>query len=147
VSNVVEQSVEIAAPVSKVFAYVDDFTCTKDWMYGLTKIEPVTDQLRGVGAQYDGVMKVGVPLKARIECTAWEQDRLLELTSVKGVETTQRWSFTDLGDDRTRVDAWISYTLPGGPAGKAIAGAVKPVVSIAVKHTSDALVRNVESLA
>ena len=40
--------------------------------------------LRGVGAQYDGVMKVGVPLKARIECTAWEQDPLLELTSVKG---------------------------------------------------------------
>lgn len=147
VTNVVEQSVEIAAPVSKVFAYVDDFTCTKDWMYGLTRIEPVTDQLRGVGAQYDGVMKVGVPLKARIQCTAWEQDRLLELTSVKGVETTQRWSFTDLGDDRTRVDAWISFTLPGGPAGKAIAGAVRPVVGIAVKHSSEALVRNVEALA
>ncbi|GAA3532403.1 SRPBCC family protein [Nocardioides daeguensis] len=145
-TNVVEHSVEIAAPISKVFAYVDDFTCTKDWMYGLAKIEPVTDQLRGVGAQYDGVMKVGVHLKARIRCTAWEQDRLLELTSVKGVENTQRWTFTDLGGDRTRVDAWISYTLPGGPAGKAIAGAVKPVVGIAVKHSSEALVRNVEAL-
>lgn len=145
-SNVVEQYVEIDAPVGKVFAYVDDFSTTKDWMYGLTKIDPVTDQLRGVGAQYDGVMRVGVPLKARIECTAWEQDRLIELTSVKGIQTTQRWSFTDLGSDRTRVDAWISYTLPGGPAGKAIEKAVKPVVGIAVKHTSEALVRNVEAL-
>ena len=145
-TNVVEQSVEIDAPVSKVFAYVDDFSTTKDWMYGLTKIDPVTEQLRGVGAQYDGVMKVGVPLKARIQCTSWEQDRLIELTSVKGIQTTQRWSFTDLGGDRTRVDAWVSYTLPGGPAGKAIAAAVKPVVGIAVKHTSEALVRNVESL-
>ncbi|KRC51429.1 MULTISPECIES: SRPBCC family protein [unclassified Nocardioides] len=145
-TNVVEQSVEIDAPVSKVFAYVDDFTTTKDWMYGLTKIAPVTDQLHGVGAQYDGIMKVGVPLKARIRCTAWEQDALIELTSVKGIQTTQRWSFTDLGGDRTRVDAWVSYTLPGGPAGKAIAAAVKPVVGIAVKHTSETLVRNVLAL-
>lgn len=145
-SNVVEKSVEIDAPVAQVFAYVDDFNTTKDWMYGLTKITPVTEQLRGVGAQYDGTMVVGVPLKARIQCTAWEQDRLIELTSVKGIHTTQRWSFTDLGDDRTRVDARVSYTLPGGPAGKAIEKAVRPVVGIAIKHTSDALVRNVESL-
>lgn len=146
VTNVVEQSVEIQAPVGRVFAYVDDFSTTRDWMYGLTKIDPVTDQLRGVGAQYDGVMKVGVPLKARIECTAWEQDRLIELTSVKGIQTTQRWTFTPLADDRTRVAAWISYTLPGGPAGKAIASAVKPVVGIAIRHTSEQLVRNVEAL-
>ncbi|HWJ67945.1 MAG TPA: SRPBCC family protein [Nocardioides sp.] len=145
-SNVVEQSVEIDAPVSKVFAYVDDFSKTKDWMYGLAKIDPVTEQLHGVGAQYDGVMKVGVALKARIECTAWEQDSLIELTSVKGIQTTQRWRFTDLGGDRTRVHACISYTLPGGPAGKAIEKAVGPVVGIAVKHSSDALVRNVEAL-
>ncbi|GAA3686326.1 hypothetical protein GCM10022237_50930 [Nocardioides ginsengisoli] len=145
-SNVVEQSVEIAAPVRRVFEYVDDFSTTRDWMYGLAKIEPVTEQRRGVGAAYDGVMKVGVPLKARIVCTAWEQDRLLELTSVKGIETTQRWTFTDLGGNRTRVEAWISFTLPGGPAGKAIASAVKPVVGIAVKHSSEALVRNVEAL-
>lgn len=145
-TNVVEKSAEINAPVSKVFAYVDDFSQTKDWMYGLAEITPVGEQLRGVGAQYDGVMKVGVTLKARIECTAYEPDRLIELSSVKGVHTTQRWTFTPLGEDRTRVDAWISYALPGGPAGKAIAGAVKPVVGVAVKHSSDALVRNVEAL-
>ncbi|WP_158296459.1 SRPBCC family protein [Nocardioides albidus] len=145
-SNVVEQSIEIQAPISAVFEYVDDFSKTQDWMYGLTKLEPVTEQRRGVGAQYDGVLKVGVPLKSRVECTAWEQDALVELTSIKGIETTQRWTFTDLGGDRTRVDAWISFTLPGGPAGKAIASAVKPVVGIAVKHSSEALVRNVEAL-
>ncbi len=146
-TNIVEHSVEIAAPVSTVFAYMDDHSTTKDWMYGLSRMEPVTEQLHGVGSRYDGIMKLGVPLKATVECIAWEQDRLLELTSVKGIDTTQRWTFTDLGNDRTRVDAWISFTLPGGPAGKAIAAAVKPVVSIAVKHSSEALVRNVEALA
>lgn len=144
---IVEQTVEIEAPVDEVFAYVDDFSTTKDWMYGLSRIDPVTDQLRGVGAEYDGVMKVGVSLTSRIRCTAWEQDALLELTSVKGIKNTQRWSFTDLGDGRTRVDAWISYTLPGGPAGKAMAAAMKPFIGVAIKHTSETLVRNVEAKA
>lgn len=141
-SSIVEESVEIAAPVSVVFAYVDDYTTTRDWMYGLHRIEPVTEQTHGVGAMYDGVMKLGVSLTSRIRCTAWEQDRLLEMTSVSGIRNTQRWTFTDLGDGRTRVDAWISYTLPGGPAGRAIAAAVKPVIGVAVRHTSEALARN-----
>lgn len=144
-STIVEQSVEIGRPVAEVFAYVDDFTRTKDWMYGLAKIEPVTEQTRGVGATYDGVMKLGVSLTSRIQCTGYEVNRLLEITSVKGIKNTQRWTFTDLGDGRTRVDARIDYSLPGGPAGKAMASAMKPFVGIAVKHTSEALVRNIES--
>lgn len=143
-STIVEQHVVIRRPVAEVFAYVDDHTRTKEWMYGLDRIEPVTEQAHGVGAAYDGVMKVGVSLTSRIECTGYEVDRLLELTSVKGIRNTQRWTFTDLGDGRTRVDAWISYALPGGPAGKAMAAAMKPFVGIAVKHTSEALVRNLE---
>ena len=144
-TSIVENSVEIAAPVAEVFAYVDDFTTTKDWMYGLHRIDPVSEQTQGVGATYDGVMKLGVSLTSRIQCTDWERDRLIELTSISGIKNTQRWTFTDLGSRRTRVDAWISYTLPGGPAGRAIAAAVKPVIGVAVRHTSESLVRNVEA--
>ena len=144
-TSIVENSVEIAAPVSEVFAYVDDFTKTKDWMYGLHKIDPVTEQTQGVGATYDGVMKLGVSLTSRIQCTGWEQDRLIEISSISGIKNTQRWTFTDLGSGRTRVDAWISYTLPGGPAGRAIAAAVKPIIGVAVRSTSESLVRNVEA--
>ncbi len=144
---VVEQSAEIAAPAAVVFDYVDDFSKTRDWMYGLDRIEPVTDRTRCVGAEYDGVMKVGVALRARIRCTAREPHRLLELTSVKGIRNTQRWTFTDLGGGRSRVDARISYTLPGGPAGAAMAAAMKPFIGVAIRHTSETLVRNVEALA
>jgi uncharacterized membrane protein len=144
--SLVEHSVEIAAPVAVAFAYVDDFSTTKDWMYGLHRIEPVGEQLRGVGATYDGVMKLGVSLTSRIRCTGWVQDELIEITSIKGIKNTQRWTFTDLGGDRTRVDASIDYTLPGGPAGRAIEAAVKPFISIAIAHTSETLVRNVEAL-
>ncbi|WP_168929345.1 SRPBCC family protein [Nocardioides sp. GY 10113] len=143
-SSVVEHSVEIDAPVREVFDYVDDFSRIKEWMYGLHTIEPVTEQTRGVGATYDGVMKVGVHLSSRIQCTAWERDRLIEISSVKGVHNVQRWYFTDLGGDRTRVEAWISYRLPGGPAGRAMAAAVRPLIGVAIKHTSEHLVRNIE---
>lgn len=145
-ATIVEQSVEIEAPVEEVFAYVDDFSNTQDWMYGLNRIEPVGDTLHGVGAEYDGVMKVGVSLSSRIRCTAYEENKFIELESVKGIKNTQRWTFTALPGGRTRVDAWISYTLPGGPAGKAMAAGIKPFVGIAVKHTSETLVRNVEAL-
>ena len=143
--SVVEHSVEIDAPITVVFAYVDDFTVTQDWMYGLHKMELVSEHSRGVGATYDGVMKLGVSLTSRIQCTGWEQDRLIELSSIKGIKNTQRWTFTELGEGRTRVDAWISYTLPGGPAGRAMAAAVKPFIGIAIRHTSETLVCNVEA--
>lgn len=141
-----EQTVEINRPIDVVFAYVDDFATTKDWMYGLSKIDPVGEQLRGVGAEYDGVMKVGVPLKSRIRCTGWELNELIEISSVKGIKNTQRWTFTDLGDGRTLVDAWIEYVLPGGPAGRAIEKAVKPVIEVAIRHTKETLKKNVEAL-
>ena len=141
----VEHIVEIDAPVAEVFAYVDDYTVTKDWMYGLHTMELVSEHASGVGATYDGVMKLGVSLTSRIQCTGWEQDRLIEISSIKGIKNTQRWVFTDLADGRTRVDARISYTLPGGPAGRAIAAAVKPFIGVAIRTTSEALVRNVEA--
>lgn len=145
-ASIVEKSVEIEAPVAAVFAYVDDFSKTQEWMYGLTKIEPVGDQLHGVGATYEGSMKLGVSLDSTIRCVGYEENRRIEITSIKGIKNTQRWTFTDLGEDRTRVDAWISYELPGGIAGAAIAKAVKPVVGIAVKHTAETLVKKVEAL-
>lgn len=146
-SAIIDHTVEIAAPVQMVFAYVDDFHNIKDWMYGLHEISPVSDQLSGLGATYDGVMKLGVSLHSTIRCTGYEPDRLVELSSVKGVENTQRWIFTDLGQDRTRVDVHIDYRLPGGPAGKAIERAVRPLVGVAVRHSSESLVRNLEALA
>ena len=144
-ASVVEHSVEIAAPIEEVFAYVDDHSNTRTWMYGLDKIEPVGDTVHGVGAEYDGVMKVGVSLSSRIRCTVWEENRRIELTSVKGVKNTQRWTFTAIDEGRTRVDALITYSLPGGPAGVTMAKAIKPLIGVAVRHSSESLVRAVES--
>ncbi|MBM9459481.1 SRPBCC family protein [Nocardioides sp. zg-536] len=142
--NVVEHTVEVDAPVSAVFDYVDDFSASKDWVYGLKRIEPVTEQRDGVGAEYDGVMRIGVTLKARIRCTERVPDELLQLTSIGGITNVQTWRFTPIDAGRTRVHAELRYTLPGGPAGRVIARAVQPMVGVAVRSTAEALVRNVE---
>lgn len=141
---IVDHTFEIAAPVSRVFAYVDDFTHAQDWMWGLTRLEPVGDQVQGVGTVLDGTMKLGVALKSRMEVIAWEQDRLIEMTSIKGITSTQRWEFTPVGD-RTRLRAHITYELPGGPAGRAMAAAVRPLVGVAVHHTTETLKDRLEA--
>lgn len=140
----VETTAEIAAPVAEVFAYVDDFKNAPEWLYGLTRIEPVGEIAHGLGAQYDGTMKVGVPLTSRIECTGWEQDRLIELKSIKGIKNAQRWEFAPIDGDRCELRAVITYELPGGPAGKAISKAVNPVVGIAIRQTTESLVSRFE---
>ncbi|WP_370288975.1 SRPBCC family protein [Nocardioides sp.] len=145
-ASVVEHSVEIDAPVSTVFDYVGDFSKTPTWFYGLTRIEPVSGPERGVGAVYDGVVKLGVTLTSRLECTAYDADTFIELTSVKGIKNHQRWRFAALGEDRTRLDVHIDYELPGGLAGRAVASAVKPLIGVAVTQSSAALKRNVEAL-
>lgn len=143
--GVVDESVEIAAPVADVFAYVDDFENAQEWLFGLTRFEPAGSEVqRGLGARYDGTMKVGVALKSTVECTAWEENRLIEMTSIKGITNTQRWSFEPLGHDRCRVHARITYELPGGPAAKAIEKAVNPVVGLAVQKTTENLVNKFE---
>lgn len=143
---ILETSVEIGAPVETVFAYVEDAARLKDWVYGLHQVEPVSGPLRGEGATYDGMVRLGVPLRSTVRCTGYEPNRRVEISSIRGIQNTQRWTFNDLGHGRTRVEVWVSYTLPGGPAGAAIERAVRPLVGVAVKHSSEALVRNVEAL-
>ncbi|WP_232680545.1 SRPBCC family protein [Nocardioides sp. R-C-SC26] len=146
-STVLEHQVEIDRPVGDVFAYLDDVSHAQDWLYGLRSIEPVGEQVSGVGAAYDGVIVVGVELSTRIECTAWEQDRLIELTSTDGIRNTQRWTFEAIDAERTRVGARVEYALPGGPAGAVMGRAMKPFVGVAVRQTSRRLVRNLEAQA
>ncbi len=141
----VEKDVEIDAPVEEVFAYVDDFSKAPEWLYGLTRIEPVDGEpSHGLGATFDGTMKLGVALHSTIKCVGWEQDRLIEIDSIKGIKNTQRWTFEPLGDDRCRVHAYVTCELPGGPAGKAMDRAVKPFVGIAVTQTTKNLVSRFE---
>jgi uncharacterized membrane protein len=145
VTNEVEKGVEIAAPVSEVFAYVDDFRTVPEWLYGISKFEPVGDQDQGLGAVYDAEMMVGVKIKTRIEIVKWEHEKVIALRSIKGFQTESEWTIESMDDGRTRLSGHLSYDLPLGLAGKAMAKAMEPAVKIAVRKSSEAIVRNIEA--
>ena len=137
----------VRAPLAETFAYVDDHRHVPEWMHGVEKFDPVDGRDHGLGAVFDVVMHVGVPIRTRLEVTGWEQDRLLEFRSVKGFSTESRWTFEALGEDETLVTSQITYHLPFGPAGRVMGKVMEPAVAKASEKSSSTLVQRVEERA
>lgn len=135
------------APLAAAFAYIDDYRNASSWMFGLTKLEPAdAGPTHGLGAVYDGTFQVKpVKLSSRVEVTAWEQDSLIAMTSIKGFTNSSTWRFAAAGPERTKLSVKFSYELPGGLAGKALGRAMEPIVSMTVRHTDAALRKNIEA--
>lgn len=138
---------DCAAPLGLVFEYVADYRNVPDWLFGIQTFEPVGDIDHGLGAVFDGAMHLGVTLKSRIEVVEWAEDRLIGFDSVKGFKNSSRWTFESTGDDSTRIVAELSYSLPFGPAGKALGKVIEPFVKQAVAHSSTHLKEQVERAA
>ena len=135
---VVSNSRVVATSVDKVFAYMDDYRNVPRWLFGITRFEPVGEQESGLGAVFDGAISLGVTLKARVKCTGWERDRLIELESIKGFTSSSRWVFEE-EDGGTRVTGSVTYELPFGPAGASIGRVIEPLVKVAVTRTTETL--------
>jgi uncharacterized membrane protein len=131
------------ATVEEVFAYVDDYRNVPQWLFGIQRFEPVGDTDQGLGAVFDAVMHLGTTLRSRIEVVEWAQDRLIAFDSVRGFRNSSRWTFERAGQG-TRVTTEVSYSLPFGPAGKAVGKVIEPFVKQAVHHSSRHLKEQVE---
>jgi uncharacterized membrane protein len=135
------------APLEVVFAYVADFPTIPEWMGGVRKLEPVTEQDYGLGSEFDVSLQLGLPLDIRIRTVEFEERRVIGMQSVTGFDARSRWQFETLGGDRTAVAANVAYDLPFGPAGRAMGMVMEPFVKQAVSHVSHHLRVNVERLA
>ncbi|MFD4294254.1 SRPBCC family protein [Rhodococcus sp. NPDC058532] len=130
------------------FAYVDDYRNVPDWMFGVTRFEPVGSQTHGLGATFDATMQLGPKaLNSRVRITEWEQDRLIRLESVDGISNGSTWRFSPTPDGNTELSVDFDYTLPGGLLGKALAKIVEPIVGTAIAHTEATLRARTEALA
>lgn len=141
----IHKETDCDAPIDRVFAYVTDYRNVGEWLYGVSKFVPITEIDRGVGATFDASIHLGATLHSTIETTAFEEGKLFEMDSIKGFKNTSRWSFESLGPDKTRIVADVSYSLPGGIAGKALGKVIEPFVKIAVKHSSEHLAQHAAS--
>ncbi|WP_067857991.1 SRPBCC family protein [Nocardia shimofusensis] len=133
-----------AASAESAFAYVDDYRNLPSFLHGVHAFVPVGTQTEGVGTVFDATVKLGpATLHSRVEVVRWEENHALAVESVKGFEIESTFLFLPRGVDRCEVDAIVDYRVPGGLAGKALGRTIEPFVKIAVKHTTDNLLRQI----
>ncbi|MEV6063480.1 SRPBCC family protein [Nocardia asteroides] len=135
---------DCAASAETAFEYVNDYRNLPNFLYGIESFVPVTEQTDGLGATFDGHMKLGpASLKSRVEVVKWEKGRVIGIKSIKGFEIISTFHFYPKGESLCTVDATIEYFVPGGIAGKMLGKTIEPFVKIAVKHTTDSLVAEI----
>jgi uncharacterized membrane protein len=134
-----------AAPVEVAFAYLDDYRNATDWMFGLSRFEPVGEQSQGLGAEFEGTFAVKpVRVHSTIRVTEWREQEVIAFESIKGFRNWSTWRFAPDGTTRTRIVVEFSYELPGGLAGKAMGRVLEPIVALSVRHSDEALRREIE---
>lgn len=134
-------------PTDVAFAHIDDYRNVPDWMFGITRFDPVGDLVQGLGAQYDTAMQIGpTALESTVEITEWERDRIITLSSVEGFGNRSSWRFTPVGADRTELSVDFGYELPGGLAGRVLGKLIEPVVVAAIRQTEANLRGRIEAL-
>jgi len=127
-------------PLERVFEYLADSRNIKEWFYGVQSVEPLTDQIRGLGSTYSITLNVGRPVSAKIECTEFIENELILVRTVDGLDASSRWTFGREGAG-TRMRGEFTYALPGGVAGAVLGKLVTPFAAIAVKQTAANIVK------
>lgn len=143
--GLIQISAVAKVPVDVAFAFVDDYHNVPDWMFGVTKFEPLGAQVSGLGAEFDAVMQLGPKaMKSKIRATEWVQDEVITLKSYEGMSNSSTWRFRAVDDEHTELSVDFGYEFPGGLAGKALAKLVEPAIQIAIRHTEQNLRKAVE---
>ena len=136
------------APLGVAFEYLDDYHNATEWMFGLARFEPAGKQTQGVGAVFEATFQVKpVKLHSTIEVTEWAGNSMIAFESVQGFRNWSTWRFVADGPERTRIQVVFSYEMPGGLAGRAMGRALEPIVAVTVRHSDEALRRQIEAFA
>lgn len=108
----IEKSIEIKAPVEKVFDFVTDWPNKSKFLEGTYDWKPTTEKTRGDGARVAHKMK-GLVREIDFECevSGFVENEGFILTSFRGPKAKSRWSFERL-DDKTKVTLIAEYKVP-----------------------------------
>jgi uncharacterized protein YndB with AHSA1/START domain len=112
----ISNSINISAPVEKVFAYVTDPMNSLEWFVGMTEVTDVTGS--GIGQHFHWKYNMlGVPLRG--EGTVIEQvPNERRVTEGKG-GITSTWTLTFAPHEGgTKLDLELDYTIPVPVLGK-----------------------------
>ncbi len=112
----IHRIVSIKAPVSQVFAYLEDPRNDVEWLPGVIETTDVTGSGEGQHHRWKYKM-VGVPLSGETTVVEYVPNKRLVLQSKGGGEST--WTFLyEPKDGGTTLNLTIDYTIPVPVLGK-----------------------------
>lgn len=139
-------SVQVAAPIEKVWSIVSDPERVLSYMSGVTRWEVDGDRRTGLGARYRVLLRIGAAdVGGLIEVVEWEPPRELAWTSVMGVDQRGRWRLRETKDGCTRVELRLAYGVAGsGLPGWLAERVAAPTVSAHLRRSVQQLRRLAE---
>jgi uncharacterized membrane protein len=113
---IINSSIDISAPVEKVFAYVTDALTGPEWLVGMSEVTDVTGS--GVGQRHHWKYNMlGVPLRGESTVSEHVPNERRVVQSKGGVTST--WTFTFAPHEGgTKLDLELDYTIPVPVLGK-----------------------------
>jgi uncharacterized protein YndB with AHSA1/START domain len=121
-------SIDINAPISRVWHVVEPIERHIDWMADAVAIRFHSEQTRGVGTKFFCDTKVGpIKLVDVMTITAWEPEAVMGVTHTGVVTGTGEFTLTPLSDSTTRFTWTESLVFPwwlGGPIGAIVGGQI-----------------------
>jgi uncharacterized membrane protein len=112
----VHKSIDIKAPVKKVFSYLEDPRNEPDWMVSLMDVTNVEG--KGVGTHFNWSYKMaGMRLNGEAERVEDIPEKRIVDKTKGGVESTWVFNFSSHGDTTT-LDMDIDYSIPVPVIGK-----------------------------
>ena len=112
----INNSINISAPVEKVFAYVADPLANLEWLVGTTEVTDVTGS--GIGQHFQWKYNMlGVPLRGESTVSEHVPNERRVAQTKGGVTST--WAFTLAPHEGgTKLDLELDYTIPVPVLGK-----------------------------
>lgn len=121
-------SIDIAAPVQKVWDIVEPIERHIDWMADAVAIRFQTEQTRGTGTTFFCDTKVGpIKLVDVMTITAWEPGKVMGVTHTGVVTGTGEFTLEAIDASKTRFTWTEKLTFPwwlGGPLGALVGGQI-----------------------
>jgi uncharacterized membrane protein len=139
-------SVQVRAPMERVWSIVADPARMLSLMSGVTRWEVVSDHPTGLGARYRMLFRIGAAeVGGLIEVVEFAEPRDMAWSSVTGIDQRGRWRLRHVAGGRTRVELRLAYGVAGsGPAGWIAERIAAPTVAGHVRRSLAQLKRIVE---
>ena len=118
---VVEDTIEVKAPIQQVYNRWNDFIRFPEFMSNVEEVRPLS------GNRYHWVARIfGIRQEWDAEVTEREPERRISWRSISGVHNDGTVSFSRLGPDKTEIRVRFEYMPPAGMVGKSLAQLTRP---------------------